>query len=145
MELNLEDGFVANNIKKQTNRKHVMEYSQMVLRSLANCFWIPLDPHLAHGLTDIATGLEACSGNAVGHKQCPMVSAALAVKIRSLHADLPILLAADELEQSAEQFESDRCTEVIAKPYNMKKLLRNLQRLGVRCRAEPPEKAAETD
>ncbi len=67
----------------------------------------------------------------------------LALKIRSLHADLPILIAAQETEGLVARFDGDRCTGVIGKPYNTKKLLEKLDRLGVQCRAKSQEEAQD--
>ncbi|MGB3166426.1 MAG: response regulator, partial [Alteraurantiacibacter sp.] len=60
----------------------------------------------------------------------------LAKSIRALHADLPVLLAADNFSTAFERYENDRCTAVIGKPYNSEKLLQKLARLGVRCRSK---------
>ncbi len=60
----------------------------------------------------------------------------VAVELRKLHADLPILLASDDSVNLGERFAGDRCTDVIAKPYNVAKLLKELEVLGVRCRGQ---------
>jgi PAS domain S-box-containing protein len=61
---------------------------------------------------------------------------AVAAELRSLHADLPVLLATDgEVEELLARVAEDRCTDVIAKPYNMSKLRQSLEALGARCRA----------
>lgn len=57
-------------------------------------------------------------------------------KIRSLHADLPILLAVENIGAVGSLFDGDRCTDVLEKPYNTSRLLQKLQRLGVECRSE---------
>ncbi len=62
-------------------------------------------------------------------------SEALAAELRAMHADLPILLATNRHEELAERTAADRCTAVIAKPYNAARLTSTLQALGVRCRA----------
>lgn len=72
----------------------------------------------------------------------------LAKKIRSLHADLPLLLATDDVQKSRARFEADRCTEVIAVPFNTMTLYKELQELGVKCRSQSErnsrdERAAE--
>jgi PAS domain S-box-containing protein len=61
---------------------------------------------------------------------------AIAMELRAMHADLPILLASGEHSaELAERFAADRCTGVIAKPYNAAKLTSALRALGVRCRS----------
>lgn len=67
----------------------------------------------------------------------------LAKSIRSLHADLPVLLAADDFSTAFDRFENDRCTAVIGKPYNSEKLLQELARLGVRCRSKTADMPAD--
>ena len=58
----------------------------------------------------------------------------LAAELRALHADLPILLASGaDVDALTTRFAGDRCTEVIAKPYNASKLKRALETLGARC------------
>jgi len=58
-------------------------------------------------------------------------------KIRSLYADLPVVLAsADRGPELARTFAGDRCVSVIDKPYTAASLHRVLQRLGVRCRGD---------
>jgi PAS domain S-box-containing protein len=65
--------------------------------------------------------------------------AAAAAELRALHADLPILLASDApAAPPAAAFAGDRCTGVIAKPYNAEALTRALTLLGVRCGARAP-------
>jgi PAS domain S-box-containing protein len=61
----------------------------------------------------------------------------IAAELRALHADLPILLsAAEAVEDLVARFAGDRCTAVIAKPFNISKLTEALQRLGARCGAQ---------
>jgi PAS domain S-box-containing protein len=61
---------------------------------------------------------------------------AVATELRAMHVDMPILLASGEhAEVIANRFANDRCTGVIAKPYNAAKLLDALQKLGLRCRS----------
>jgi CheY-like chemotaxis protein len=58
----------------------------------------------------------------------------VAAELRALHADMPILLStADGVEELVARFAPDRCTAVIAKPFNISKLTEALQSLGARC------------
>lgn len=56
-------------------------------------------------------------------------------KIRSLHADLPVLIAAEDGGKPLPLLQTDHCTDVIGKPFNTLKLLRTLEQLGLRCRS----------
>ena len=59
---------------------------------------------------------------------------AVAAELRALHADMPVLLtAAEGFDLLAEKFAADRCVGVIAKPFNVSKLIQALADLGVRC------------
>jgi signal transduction histidine kinase/DNA-binding response OmpR family regulator len=59
---------------------------------------------------------------------------ALAVELRALYANLPILLISSEDEQELrERFAADRCVNVIGKPFNSARLHRALQELGLEC------------
>lgn len=69
----------------------------------------------------------------------------LARTIRSLHVDMPILLAVDDVSTAFEKYENDRCTGVIGKPYNSEKLLNELARLGVRCRSKTTKVSENND
>jgi PAS domain S-box-containing protein len=61
----------------------------------------------------------------------------LAAELRALHADMPILIASGEhAETLAKRFADDRCTRVIAKPYNAATLTRALEGLGLSCRGQ---------
>jgi PAS domain S-box-containing protein len=61
---------------------------------------------------------------------------AVATELRAMHADMPILLVSGEhAEELAGLITNDRCTGVIAKPYNAAKLLGALQALGLQCRS----------
>ena len=65
---------------------------------------------------------------------------AVATELRAMHADMPVLLVSGEhAEELAQRFTNDRCTSVIAKPYNAAKLLGALQALGLRCRLNQDE------
>lgn len=58
----------------------------------------------------------------------------VAAELRALHADLPILIAADAgAEALAARFAEDRCIAVIAKPYTGGLLKEALADLGMRC------------
>lgn len=57
-------------------------------------------------------------------------------EIRALHADLPVLVMSGEHAAALrEQFGADRCTGILAKPYNAELLLAALREVGVRCMA----------
>jgi signal transduction histidine kinase len=59
----------------------------------------------------------------------------LVSELRALHADLPILIAAElETDQQLQRFANDRCIAVVGKPYNASKLQTALSVLGVRRR-----------
>jgi len=60
----------------------------------------------------------------------------VAVELRKLHADLPMLIASDDAATLSARFVDDRCTGVIDKPYNAARMLQALEALGVRCRAK---------
>lgn len=58
-------------------------------------------------------------------------------EIRSLHLDLPILLAVGSHEaNAAARFEGDRCTGTIGKPYTAARLTEALNALGLKCRCD---------
>jgi PAS domain S-box-containing protein len=59
----------------------------------------------------------------------------LSGELRKLHADLPVLVAAEERDvtELRATFSSDRCTSIIEKPYTGTKLFEALGTLGVRC------------
>jgi len=60
----------------------------------------------------------------------------LAVELRALYADLPVLLASGEHAESLRsRFAGDRCASVIGKPYSAGKLTEALRELGLRCGA----------
>ena len=60
---------------------------------------------------------------------------ALAVELRAMHADLPLLIASDgAADELRAKFFGDRLAEVVGKPYNAAKLLAALSVLGVRRR-----------
>jgi DNA-binding response OmpR family regulator len=59
----------------------------------------------------------------------------LAAELRAMHADMPILIASGEHSEAlADRFANDRCTTLIAKPYNSATLTKALEALGIRCR-----------
>ena len=64
-----------------------------------------------------------------------MLGSWLSGELRMLHADLPVLIAADEADISELKatFASDRCTALIEKPYTSTRLLDALSTLGVKC------------
>jgi CheY-like chemotaxis protein len=59
----------------------------------------------------------------------------LSGELRQLHADLPVLIAAEneDVAELKSAFASDRCTGIIEKPYTGTKLFEALGALGVRC------------
>lgn len=59
----------------------------------------------------------------------------LSGELRQLHADLPVLIAAEDgdVVELKTAFASDRCTGIIEKPYTGTKLFDALGTLGVRC------------
>jgi CheY-like chemotaxis protein len=58
----------------------------------------------------------------------------LAMELRALHTDLPLLIAAGEdTNRLLGPFAADRCTGVIGKPYGAAELQTALAALGVRC------------
>jgi CheY-like chemotaxis protein len=60
----------------------------------------------------------------------------VAAELRALYADLPILLVSEgPRNDMAARSAGDRCTAVIAKPYNVSKLKGALEALGARCRS----------
>lgn len=60
----------------------------------------------------------------------------LAVELRALYADLPVLLASGEHAETLRiRFADDRCASVISKPYTAGKLTEALRELGLRCGA----------
>ena len=62
--------------------------------------------------------------------------AELVTELRSLHADLPVLVAAEtgDLKGLKRSFAKDRCTGLIEKPYTGSKLVEALRALDVDCR-----------
>ena len=65
----------------------------------------------------------------------------LAAEVRALHADVPILLMAeDDSSLPGAIASADPCIAMVAKPYNAAGLIQALDRLGVRCRARPRER-----
>jgi CheY-like chemotaxis protein len=60
----------------------------------------------------------------------------LASELRKLHAEMPVLIAAEDgdVAELRETFASDRCAAIIEKPYTGTKLIEALAGLGVRCR-----------
>lgn len=54
-------------------------------------------------------------------------------ELRSLHADLPVLIAAESGDMPDLQHIEDRCTGTLAKPYTGSQLVEALARLGVSC------------
>jgi len=58
----------------------------------------------------------------------------LALELRALHADLPVLIAAESgADDLAARFAGDRCTALLAKPYTGSRLKEALGELGMRC------------
>lgn len=59
----------------------------------------------------------------------------LSGELRKMHADLPVLIAADERDvaELMTAFSTDRCTAVIEKPYTGTRLFEALGALGIRC------------
>jgi DNA-binding NtrC family response regulator len=59
----------------------------------------------------------------------------LSGELRKLHADLPVLIAAEDrdIDELKTSFSSDRCIGIIEKPYTGTKLFDALDTLGVRC------------
>jgi PAS domain S-box-containing protein len=61
---------------------------------------------------------------------------ALARELRTMHADLPLLIAvAGQGQDLRARFLDDRRVAIIEKPYNAARLRRALEQLGVRCRS----------
>jgi PAS domain S-box-containing protein len=81
----------------------------------------------AHGRYDVIFVAENLSDHP-GHW--------LVAELRKLHADIPVLLAAEDgaLEALTERFSDDHCTGAIAKPYTGSSVVEALTSLGVRCR-----------
>ena len=59
----------------------------------------------------------------------------LKAELRKLHADLPVLIAAEDgdVAELESIFEADRCTSIIQKPYTGTRLIAALGSLGVAC------------
>jgi CheY-like chemotaxis protein len=60
----------------------------------------------------------------------------LIAELRKLHADMPVLVAAEdgEVAELKDTFGNDRCAAIMEKPYTGTKLIEALAGLGVRCR-----------
>jgi signal transduction histidine kinase len=64
-----------------------------------------------------------------------MMGPALAIELRAMHADLPLMIASEErADEIRTNFLNDRFAVVVTKPYNASKLLSALNALGVRRR-----------
>lgn len=64
----------------------------------------------------------------------------LAAELRSLHADMPLLLTSGEHEADLrERFGADRCATVIGKPFSGGRLIEALRSLGLRCGSRKPQ------
>lgn len=57
----------------------------------------------------------------------------LVAELRSLHADMPLLIASEDGPKLSARFVSDRCTGLLAKPCTGAQLAQALNRLGVQC------------
>jgi CheY-like chemotaxis protein len=68
----------------------------------------------------------------------------LGEELRKLHADLPVLIAAesDEIQALRARFDDDPCAAIIAKPYTGAELLEALGTLGVRCRHQSADSSS---
>ncbi|WP_246848002.1 hybrid sensor histidine kinase/response regulator [Sphingomonas beigongshangi] len=61
---------------------------------------------------------------------------ALAVELRALYADLPILIATGEhAAELSDRFAGERCVRILPKPYGTAKLAQALRELGLQCLA----------
>lgn len=64
----------------------------------------------------------------------------LARELHALHADLAIVITAQDIDGLSRQFAEDRCTAVLARPYSIQQLQDILRTLRVEC---PPQSPAQ--